>query len=153
MVGSGITNHPGYAITLPYTLTGNLFDWQCFYSLPDVLTNELVSLNLLGTAEKRSILLLDQTESLVFFSDAAFCERLGCDPAASIKVVSIIGKLGFFKYVFCFFLWVNLSAKGPQNFVVVIQELSIPTLLVTTGIKGTVSRKIDVFSLVPVSLE
>jgi hypothetical protein len=69
------------------------------YSLPDVLTNELVSLNLLGTADKRSILLLDQTESLVFFSDAAFCERIGCDPAASIKVVSIIGcriKFNFF---------------------------------------------------------
>ena len=62
------------------------------FSLPDVLTNELVSLNLLGTADRRSVLLLDQTETLALHTEAAFCERLGCDPAANIKVVSILGK-------------------------------------------------------------
>ena len=66
---------------------------SCYASLPDVLTNELVSLTLVGTADRRSTLLLDNTEQLALHSDGAFCERLGCDPSATIKVVSIVGEL------------------------------------------------------------
>jgi len=61
-------------------------------SLPDVLTNELVSLSLVGPADRKSVLLLDDKEVLALQSEAAFSERLGCDPSATIKVVSIVGE-------------------------------------------------------------
>jgi hypothetical protein len=61
-------------------------------SLPDVLTNELVILTLVGPADRRSVLLLDEKEALALQSEAAFAERLGCDPATTIKVVAIVGE-------------------------------------------------------------
>ncbi len=57
-----------------------------------MLTNELVSLTLVGPADRRSVLLLDEKEALALQSEAAFAERLGCDPATTIKVVSIVGE-------------------------------------------------------------
>jgi hypothetical protein len=66
--------------------------YLCCPSLPDVLTNELVSLTLVGPADRRSVLLLDEKEKLAVHSEAEFCQRLGCDSATAIKVVSIVGK-------------------------------------------------------------
>lgn len=65
-------------------------------SLPDVLSTELQSLNLLADHENNrlSFLLLDNEDHVAVDDYAEFCRKLGCDPSVSGKVVSIVGNSG-----------------------------------------------------------
>lgn len=64
-------------------------------SIPDVVSNDLQSLNLHGGGDDcRSFLLLDQDEELCVESVEAWCNKLGCDMSETCKVVSILGNTG-----------------------------------------------------------
>jgi len=65
-------------------------------SLPDVLSNDLTSLNLHGGVDEAAspLLVFDQTEKLSVESASDFCSRLGCDLSSTCKVVSILGNTG-----------------------------------------------------------
>lgn len=65
-------------------------------SLPDVLSNELQSLNLLADHENNrlSFLLLNADDSIGVSDYPEFCRKLGCDPSVGCKVVSIVGNSG-----------------------------------------------------------
>ena len=60
-----------------------------------MLSSDLQSLPLHGGVEdSQAVLLMDQTEQLSVTSALELCSRLGCDPAAVGKVVSILGNTG-----------------------------------------------------------
>ena len=66
-------------------------------SLPDVLSTELQSLNLLADHDNNrlSFLLLDGDDNVTVQDFAEFCRKLGCDPSVrDAKVVSIVGNTG-----------------------------------------------------------
>jgi len=65
-------------------------------SLPDVLSTELQSLNLLADHENNrlSFLLLDINDKICISDYSELCRKLGCDPSVSAKVVSILGNSG-----------------------------------------------------------
>ena len=65
-------------------------------SLPDVLSTELQSLNLLADHENNrlSFLLLDVDDKIGVSDYNELCRKLGCDPSVNAKVVSIIGNSG-----------------------------------------------------------
>ena len=65
-------------------------------SLPDVLSTELQSLNLLADHENNrlSFLLLDVDDKIGVLDYSELCRKLGCDPSVCAKVVSILGNSG-----------------------------------------------------------
>ena len=65
-------------------------------SLPDVLSTELQSLNLLADHENNrlSFLLLNVDDKIGVLDYSELCRKLGCDPSVSAKVVSILGNSG-----------------------------------------------------------
>lgn len=65
-------------------------------SLPDVLSTELQSLNLLADHENNrlSFLLLDVNDKIGVSDYHELCRKLGCDPSVNAKVVSILGNSG-----------------------------------------------------------
>ena len=64
--------------------------------LPDVLSTELQSLNLLADHENNglSFLLLDVNDKIGVSDYHELCRKLGCDPSVNAKVVSILGNSG-----------------------------------------------------------
>jgi len=65
-------------------------------SLPNVVSTELQSLNLLADHENNrlSFLLLDVNDKICISDYGELCRKLGCDPSVSAKVVSIFGNSG-----------------------------------------------------------
>ena len=55
-------------------------------SLPDVLSNDLTSLNLHSLTDKGPVLVIDQAERLTLDSATAFTTRLGCDGSTNCTV-------------------------------------------------------------------